>query len=138
VVIDMSDRHFKWHMGILQTLGTRCNSFHHYHGVPFIPDDTLENYFDDVTQRKPRESSYIEQIATGLCWQLEAASTRRPGFPSWSWTGWYGATRKPFFWERYIVNTYGLKIWAVSIKGTKICWDLFCNSADIRETSSFD
>jgi hypothetical protein len=27
---------------------------------------------------------------SGLCWNLKAASARRPGFPSWSWTGWYG------------------------------------------------
>jgi hypothetical protein len=25
---------------------------------------------------------------SGLCWNLEKPSTRRGGFPSWSWTGW--------------------------------------------------
>ncbi|KAF4429672.1 ankyrin repeat-containing [Fusarium acutatum] len=26
----------------------------------------------------------------GLCWRLEEPAHRRPGFPSWSWTGWQG------------------------------------------------
>ena len=25
---------------------------------------------------------------SGLCWELEESSSRRVGFPSWSWTGW--------------------------------------------------
>ncbi|RGP76449.1 hypothetical protein FLONG3_5336 [Fusarium longipes] len=35
-------------------------------------------------------ASSLAGFLDGLCWRLQEPAYRRPGFPSWSWTGWQG------------------------------------------------
>jgi hypothetical protein len=49
----------------------------HYWGVPVFPAG--------ITFRRS-----LDGFICGLFWTLVSPGNRRPGFPSWSWTGWIG------------------------------------------------
>ncbi|KAF5702777.1 ankyrin repeat-containing protein [Fusarium mundagurra] len=46
----------------------------------------------------------------GLCWRLDEPAHRRPGFPSWSWTGWQGVVAAMSNYRNAIKQSYGLGI----------------------------
>ncbi|KAJ8114747.1 hypothetical protein OPT61_g3445 [Boeremia exigua] len=64
-------------------------------GIPIVPNDTLMTYnpIDPPVYHLSREGQFL----TGLSWKLAQPAKRRPGFPSWTWAGWYGAVlpRRP-------------------------------------------
>jgi hypothetical protein len=84
---------------------------HHYFGVPLlgIRLDTAE------------ESRHA--FIYGLCWHLTEPGQRRPGFPSWSWTGWSGIiTAEDRIW---LSNTNSLLIpdvWIETAGGQLVSW----------------
>jgi hypothetical protein len=49
--------------------------------------------FSALTSTSAQQESHTKSItfATSLQWSSKYSSSRRNGFPSWSWTGWYGA-----------------------------------------------
>ncbi|KAJ4988887.1 tol protein [Stagonosporopsis vannaccii] len=77
-------------------------------GVPIVPNDTLVYYnpIDPPVYHLSREGQFI----TGLSWKLVTPAQRRSSFPSWSWTGWYGAVEPRNDYEGYVRNTHGLEI----------------------------
>ena len=89
-----------------------------------VPDIT---YYSAVDQ-SPRRSTRTEQFLTGLCWHLSGSWKRRPGFPSWSWAGWYG-TLKPHPEDNgYVENRHGVKIWIDSIFTSQMDLGTFCDT----------
>ncbi|KAL2130546.1 hypothetical protein VTI74DRAFT_6244 [Chaetomium olivicolor] len=63
-------------------------AIHHCWGVP-----SLLFY----SETAPSETLFVD----GLCWSTYRAHSRRAGFPSWSWAGWYG----PVSWPSYFYKT---------------------------------
>jgi hypothetical protein len=84
-------------LGILNAFQTSVHRIRHIWGVPIITE----------TSKLPQPASaasdsyqFIQatDFLYGLWWQVESPATRRPDFPSWSWTGWFG----PVHWDRLI------------------------------------
>lgn len=77
-------------------------------GIPIVPNDTLITYhpIDPPVYHLSRDGQFI----TGLGWKLFAPAHRRPNFPSWSWTGWFGAVLPRGNYEGYIRNTHNLEL----------------------------
>lgn len=77
-------------------------------GIPIVPNDTLMSYnpIDPPVYHLSREGQFL----TGLGWKLSQPAQRRVGFPSWSWTGWYGAVLPRDDYEGYIRNTHDLEL----------------------------
>lgn len=59
--------------------------------IPIVPNNTLliHNPVDPKVYQSLREGQFI----TGMGWKLAMPAQRRAGFPSWSWTGWYGSIK---------------------------------------------
>ncbi|KAF4456421.1 ankyrin repeat-containing, partial [Fusarium albosuccineum] len=72
-------------LGILQVYADRKSPVYHLCGVPLVRQTSGESH----------DPTFLEALATGLCWRLSEGGTRRPGFPSWSWTGWKGKVCGP-------------------------------------------
>lgn len=109
-------------MGTFHAFENVYESFRHYWGIPIVPDVTLE-----ADRGTIRRSSREEQFLTGLCWYFTARGKRRPGFPSWSWAGWYGRLKPHFEYDGYIRNTHGFKIWLESIFPSLLDLQTFCD-----------
>lgn len=77
-------------------------------GIPIVPNDTLMAY--DPINPPVYHLSREGQFLTGLSWKLAYPAQRRSGFPSWSWTGWYGAVLRRNDSEGYIRNTHELEL----------------------------
>lgn len=116
-------------MGILAAFEHTYESFLHYGGIPIVPDVTATEFNGST-----RDSTRVEQFATGLCWKLDDPSLRRPGFPSWSWTGWHGVVSSLGGYDGYIENTYDIKFSVKSPGGISVEWETFCNSGIINNT----
>jgi hypothetical protein len=116
-------------MGILAAFERTYESFLHYGGVPIVPDVTATEFNGST-----RDSTRVEQFATGLCWKLDDPSLRRPGFPSWSWTGWHGIVSSLGGYDGYIENTYDIKFSVQFPGGSSVDWETFCNSGIINNT----
>lgn len=110
-------------MGTFHAFENVYGSFRHYWGIPIVPDVTLEPDRGTV-----RRSTREEQFLTGLCWYFTVGGTRRPGFPSWSWAGWFGKLKPHFEYDGYIRNTHGVKIWLESIFPSMLDLQTFCDS----------
>ena len=111
-------------MGTFHAFENVYGSFRHYWGMPIVPDVTLD------TDRGPgviRTSTREEQFLTGLCWCLAGYGSRRPGFPSWSWAGWFGKLQPHVEYDGYIRNTYAVKIWLLSIFPSMMDLQTFCD-----------
>ncbi|PMD31459.1 hypothetical protein L207DRAFT_610839 [Hyaloscypha variabilis F] len=111
-------------MGIFGAYANIYQSFLHYGGIPIVPDVTLE----DFDSGNIRHSTRVEQFATGLCWKLKGPSKRRLGFPSWSWTGWYGVVDTLNGYEGYIRNSHDIKFWVESRGGGLTDFETFCDT----------
>ena len=61
--------------GVLRTFHNAEYPIHHYWGVPLFSSHWRDDYI------------------TGFAWDLVQPAQRRPGFPSWSWTGWLGQVK---------------------------------------------
>lgn len=69
-------------LGILSLFERGTFKLRHHVGIPLLPP----------SPKVPRISLDNWTLAmgfiSGLCWNLKNPSTKRDGFPSWSWTGW--------------------------------------------------
>ncbi|KAJ4359971.1 uncharacterized protein N0V89_000530 [Didymosphaeria variabile] len=73
-------------LGIFRAFEKIQNPMRHLYGIPFPKATACPNQvkkFDNSDQILPTFSESLQ-------WKLEVPSKRRQGFPSWSWTGWYG------------------------------------------------
>jgi len=71
-------------LGIFQMLASReRDPMYHICGVPVLPQDDMKK--DNDTSWQP-----LVGFINGLAWLSKRPAKRRPGFPSWSWTGWEG------------------------------------------------
>ncbi|OTA98300.1 hypothetical protein M426DRAFT_28568, partial [Hypoxylon sp. CI-4A] len=63
----------------------------------------------------------------GLCWNIEVLTTRREGFPSWSWTGWHGQIEWAFTQEEWMFyeGNKDMKLQVELQSGQLIAWDKF-------------
>ncbi|KAI1119832.1 ankyrin repeat-containing domain protein [Nemania abortiva] len=92
-------------LGILQLLAERKDRpFYHVCGVPILCNTRAE--YDS--------NGALDGFINGLCWRLQQPARRRPGFPSWSWTGWQGVVEsmKDTFESSsyYVCQEYGFDI----------------------------
>jgi len=117
-------------MGTFHAFESTYDSFRHYWGIPMVPDITNETIFTPPTIRK---STRTEQFLTGLCWYLSEPGKRRPGFPSWSWAGWYGRLKPHSENNGYIDNIYGVKVWIDSIFTSQMDLGTFCETSTTME-----
>jgi hypothetical protein len=81
-------------LGIFRAFETNVHGIHHCWGVPVLPQPPKMAQ-PTAEKRKSFQWSPTMGFLLGLCWNLKESSTRRPGFPSWSWTGWFGSMRWP-------------------------------------------
>lgn len=115
-------------LGVFERLQTVYQEFSHFHGIIIVPDITL---LDCGTAR---QSTRTEELLTGLCWDVDKGAkcsegeNRRPGFPSWSWTGWLSPITAPTEYDGYISNSYGLIISVEDSDGSLINWEGYCSS----------
>ena len=79
-------------LGIFRTFERGKNSMRHLYGIPF----------PQMAKSSPNESTYetnskrkMPLFSESLRWTLKEPSERREGFPSWSWTGWFGEIEWP-------------------------------------------
>jgi hypothetical protein len=75
-------------LGIFHAFQTSRLRIYHCGGIPLLPS-IPERPGDKPVNGWTRAMGFF----TGLFWDLRSRSDRRPGFPSWSWTGWYGPVR---------------------------------------------
>ncbi|KAF1998537.1 HET-domain-containing protein [Amniculicola lignicola CBS 123094] len=79
-------------LGIFGAFERGKNSMRHLCGIPF----------PKMAKSSPNQSTFetgskrtMPTFSESLRWTLGAPSERREGFPSWSWTGWFGEIRWP-------------------------------------------
>ena len=72
-------------LGIFHAFETSRLRIYHCGGVPILPS------MPEKSAGKPiKDWTRAMGFFTGLFWGIKSRSERRPGFPSWSWTGWHG------------------------------------------------
>ncbi|KAF2114187.1 heterokaryon incompatibility protein-domain-containing protein [Lophiotrema nucula] len=101
-VEDYSQRELSWASDILKgILGVLRNfelgplQIRHILGVPLFPfnADGRPASLDSMRMQSGNTQSGRYDVAAfclGLCWRSRRPYHRREGFPSWSWTGWFG------------------------------------------------
>jgi hypothetical protein len=72
-------------LGIFHAFQTSRLRIYQCGGIPLLPS-MPEKSADKPIDGWTRAMGFF----TGLFWDLESRSDRRPRFPSWSWTGWHG------------------------------------------------
>ncbi|KAF5983503.1 ankyrin repeat-containing protein [Fusarium coicis] len=118
-------------LGIFNLLAQhKTRPIYHICGVPILRLHDPSSDLRDRGQRKTKVSGdncdtdinsavSLGGFVDGLCWRLEETAHRRPGFPSWSWTGWQGVVTGA---ERHmgpIKQTYGFAIEVSIIPGDR-------------------
>jgi hypothetical protein len=73
-------------LGVFGEFERLPDPIYHVWGVPISRIKTDRNGSFHSSSRFSAEEGFVR----GLCWQLSRPRRRRPGFPSWSWTGWVG------------------------------------------------
>ncbi|KAH9882935.1 hypothetical protein J1614_000301 [Plenodomus biglobosus] len=87
-------------LGIFRAFEREKNPMRHLYGVPYPQMAwTLPNATTSERNSKRR----LPMFSESLRWTLSTPSERREGFPSWSWTGWYGKVIWP---DVYTASTY--------------------------------
>lgn len=86
-------------LGILKRCGKGPYPINHYCGIPLL--GPLEIYRLVTPRATDRHYTLTDALLVGLLWNTDGwetsgAGRRRPGFPSWSWTGWYGSYGRPY------------------------------------------
>lgn len=73
-------------LGIFNAFERSRLGINHCSGIPILPSIPARG--------KPIEGwTPAMGFFTGMFWDLEERAERRPGFPSWSWTGWHGPVK---------------------------------------------
>lgn len=109
--------------GVFRVFSRMSVPTYHYWGVPIC-------YHEDWGSSWPARGAMIEPdsfhrfegeidaaFARGLCWQLHEACPRRPGFPSWSWTGWIGPLADTSWGLHEGLGDRQVKIWLQRTNG---------------------
>ena len=95
-------------LGILRAFES-VHQVGHCSGIPILPaPKTLARLATDTAESSlwsPCTGFFI-----GLCWDLQGTSNRRPGFPSWSWAGWFGRIYWEFDEVKYLRTDPGIKL----------------------------
>lgn len=82
--------------GVFRIFSCMPTPTRHFWGVPMdynLHGDSCWPTNNAVIEPEPshRFEGYVDAaFARGLCWFLDMPCPRRPGFPSWSWSGWIG------------------------------------------------
>ncbi|UPL03412.1 hypothetical protein LCI18_014346 [Fusarium solani-melongenae] len=74
-------------LGILQAYATRKRSPNRFYG--------RRRFGASIDGGRDNPELALAGFIGALCWTLRSPGVRRPGFPSWSWTGWHGAVDFP-------------------------------------------
>ncbi|KFZ23426.1 hypothetical protein V502_02116 [Pseudogymnoascus sp. VKM F-4520 (FW-2644)] len=69
-------------LGILSAFERGTLNIRHHSGIPLLPPSPK------VVGISRDNWTSAMGFFSGLCWNLKTPSTKRDGFPSWSWTGW--------------------------------------------------
>ncbi|KAF4975350.1 hypothetical protein FZEAL_7848 [Fusarium zealandicum] len=91
-------------LGVLQDLADRRRPVYQLCGVPMVLRDRASYLC------KPPDRPFLEAFIGGLSWRLREPGVRRPGFPSWSWTGWKGVVSEPSAMYPYISPEFPVEI----------------------------
>ncbi|KAF1965448.1 HET-domain-containing protein [Bimuria novae-zelandiae CBS 107.79] len=78
-------------LGIFRAFEKMENPMRHLFGIPFPKATSCPN----ETKLFASSKRALPTFSESLRWDLESPSRRREGFPSWSWTGWYGKIKWP-------------------------------------------
>ncbi|KAH7116543.1 heterokaryon incompatibility protein-domain-containing protein [Dactylonectria estremocensis] len=73
-------------LGLINRCGKGPYPLNHYFGTPIL--GPLINHRKAFGRDSSRTWSLTEAFLVSLCWRSLQPGQRRPGFPSWSWTGW--------------------------------------------------
>jgi hypothetical protein len=74
-------------LGIFRAFEREKNPIRHLHGIAF-PQMALLS--PNSTTSEGNSKRRLPSFSESLRWKLKVPSARRDGFPSWSWTGWFG------------------------------------------------
>ncbi|KAL6405195.1 2-polyprenyl-6-methoxyphenol hydroxylase [Ilyonectria robusta] len=80
-------------LGLLKRCENGPYRMNHYFGTPIL--GPLINHRKASGRDPSRSWTLTEAFLVNLCWRTPAAGPRRPGFPSWSWTGWQTVYQTP-------------------------------------------
>lgn len=123
-------------LGLLKRCGNGPYPMNHYFGIPVL--GPLVSHRKAMGRDLSRTWTLTEALLAGLCWTSNGSGQRRPGFPSWSWTGWQAIYRKPTWCFLYQGPSYKSSITAkLSVKTAEVLmdWETMCNTRnwDIHE-----
>ena len=108
-------------LGIFNAFQRSRLGIYHCLGIPILP--AITQIAKPIEGWTPSMGFFF-----GLFWDLQERSERRNGFPSWSWTGWYG----PVKWEWADSMTWpgvtidpGVQLSVELIDGQILKWETF-------------
>jgi hypothetical protein len=116
-------------LGILRVFEISVHRIHHCFAVPILLAPT-EIAKTAAGTHKSYEWSTTMSFFSGLCWELKEPSSRRPDFPSWSWTGWFGHVHREFWnynWKSIRIDP-DVKVSLELRDGRVLKWDEFQQS----------
>lgn len=134
-------------LGILQRFSEyEARPVYHVCGVPILRIDDMikriksDDYSDSDSTTAARLA--LDGFLSGLCWSLQQPANPRPGFPSWSWTGWEGvvenaATRIPLIRQAHGCPV-DLSILPRDQDGGAILWNQYYNQLCVADNSKKD
>jgi hypothetical protein len=108
-------------LGIFNAFRRSRLGIYHCLGIPILPS---------MTQRDKPIEGWTPSMGFffGLFWDLQERSDRRNGFPSWSWTGWYGAVTWDWAhtlkWKEVKIDP-GVQLNVELIDGQILKWEKF-------------
>lgn len=80
-------------LGILRAFEESVYKIRHCLGVPILPEPSRRAHPPSESGETASSWNPITGLFAALCWQTSNPTSRRIGFPSWSWTGWSAAVR---------------------------------------------
>jgi uncharacterized protein YcfL len=90
-------------LGLLTYLENCKHRVYHFWGVPiFTPALWIKRKRNAMLPR----GKLVHAFANALLWHHQRPARRRPGFPSWSWTGWDGSLQSSNLPEFYRNSSY--------------------------------
>lgn len=79
--------------GVFHAFENNGSGFKHHWGLPIFPNmepcDTRHAFDVLLVEIPPHAWNTTVAFSFALAWRPEWSSTRRKGFPSWSWCGWF-------------------------------------------------
>ncbi|KAF7557097.1 hypothetical protein G7Z17_g929 [Cylindrodendrum hubeiense] len=116
-------------LGLLKRCENGPYRMNHYFGIPVL--GPLINHRKASGRDPSRSWTLTEAFLVNLCWRAKGTGLRRPGFPSWSWTGWQTVYESPaqslIYLGLSIKNTTDVKISVQTTQGL-VDWETMCNN----------